>query len=216
MIPVMVVPLLRRPDLLYAMVDSIDVDVEHLVIIDNGTHTNRPRCMVNRHIRHSSLVRLPANLGVAGSWNLGIKVTPFAPWWLIVNFDVTWPAGSLAAFAEQAGPDRLVLSGGAPEWCAFALGSQVVERVGLFDEALHPAYFEDTLYEKACEQIGATIVRSSIPVDHRNSSTLYEGFTGRNALTYQANMDYYRSKVASGDMRAGGFDLVRRRALSWD
>ncbi|NDH85260.1 MAG: DUF3097 family protein, partial [Acidimicrobiia bacterium] len=32
---------------------------------------------------------------------LGIKATPMAPWWLIANFDVTWPAGSLQQFVDR-------------------------------------------------------------------------------------------------------------------
>ncbi len=92
--------------------------------------------------------RFPHNLGVPTSWNLGIKATPFESWWMVANFDVCFPAGALAQFAEQSGEDRVVLSGEAATWCVFTIGSRVVERVGLFDEGMHPAYFEDADYAR--------------------------------------------------------------------
>ena len=40
MIPVMIVPILTGPQLLYRMLDSIDAPIAHLVIIDNGRALN--------------------------------------------------------------------------------------------------------------------------------------------------------------------------------
>jgi hypothetical protein len=100
---------------------------------------------------------------VAGSWNLGIKADPFAPWWLIANFDLEWPAGSLRAFSEQA-TDGVLLAESPQPWSAFALSEDAVKRVGLFDEGFHPAYFEDTDYEMRCQIEGVKITRSKIPI----------------------------------------------------
>lgn len=216
MIPVMIVPVLTRPTLLYDMLWSIDVPVERFVIIDNGDCVNR--VILTEACRFQSLTYLPfpSNLGVATSWNLGIKATPFAPWWMVVNFDVTWPQGSLGAFASEARRDALVLSGGAPPWCAFSLGDEVVRRVGLFDEALHPAYYEDNDYERRCRAADIRVHRSEIPVRHENSSTLRAGYQGKNARTFDANRVYYEAKQFRGDMSEGGWSLSRRRELSWD
>ena len=214
MIPVMIVPLLARPELLNRMVASIDHPVDTLVVIDNG------KCLVNPpfvpKVRTTHLLTMPANMGVAGSWNLGIKVTPFAPWWLIVNFDVEWPAGSLEQFDREDAAHCLALSGGSPEWCAFSVGEDVVAQVGLFDEYLHPAYYEDDDYLRRCEAAGAPIVRTGVPVRHTNSSTLAAGFSGRNGATFAANADYYGSKVARGDLSEGRWSLRRRREQTWD
>jgi len=216
MIPVMIVPILTRPELLLHMVNSIDVTVDHLVVIDNGAGVFGLEVAAQR-VRKLSVIKLPANQGVAGSWNLGIKVTPFAPWWLIVNFDVEWPAGSLAAFAEAARTDALVLSGGLPAWCAFALGEDVVEKVGLFDEGLHPAYFEDTDYERRCLNAGVPVVQSGIAVAHENSSTIkVEKFAGRNNVTFADNASFYGAKVDVQDFSDGRWSLTRRRVNSWD
>ena len=206
MIPVMIVPILAGPEIMSNMLDTIDHTVAHLILIDNGNCVDSYPC--TEHIIKTSVIKMPANLGVAGSWNLGIKASPFAPWWLIVNFDIVWPAESLKMFAEQGNPDEIVLSECGQPWSAFAIGENVVRRVGLFDEGFHPAYFEDNDYARRCAD---EIVRPApIPVQHTNSSTLAAADYGeKNNRTYASNSDYFQ---AGG----GGWTLDRRRANSWD
>ena len=212
LIPALIVPVLTRYELLERMLNSIDYPVGHLVVINNGTDPYWPICQQAREV---SVIDMPANLGVAGSWNLGIKATPFAPYWLIANFDVTWPADSLARFAEESSRDALLLSGGAPPWCAFTVGDNVVQQVGLFDERLHPAYFEDNDYERRCTAAGVTVDHSDISVTHRNSSTLEDGYASLNGRTFPDNAEFYGRKVAAGEL-SYGWDLERRRRLTWD
>lgn len=218
MIPALIVPFMADPDdLLWRMIDTIDYPVDQLIIIDNST-TGLDR----GRIRNSNIqggywkIDLPANLGVAGSWNLGIKSAFRASWWLIANFDIVWPAGSLKQLAAAADPSALVLSGGTPPWCAFALGEQVVHQIGLFDEALHPAYFEDNDYERRCQAAGVPVIQSGVPVHHDNSSTLAAGYAVRNSQTFGANAEYYGRKVERGDLSEGRWSLHRRRSQSWD
>jgi GT2 family glycosyltransferase len=153
---------------------------------------------------------------VATSWNLGIKATPFAPWWLVANFDITWPPGALERMCQAASRDTVTLSAGHPPWCAFALGDTVVERIGLFDEALHPAYMEDSDYERRCLAAAIPVVRTDITVTHDNSSTLLAGYQDKNAHTFGDNLTYYQAKKDAEDMSEGAWSLKRRRELSWD
>ena len=213
MIPAMVVPLLTRPELLNRLIGSIDYPVADLVVIDNG-HCVRSLPW-SPHVEQMHLVTMPSNLGVSGSWNLGVKSLPFVPWWLIVNFDAYFPAGSLERFHVEARQDELVLSQAAPPWACFALGSSVVETVGLFDERLHPAYFEDNDYERRCTFHGFAVRQSGIPVGHDNSSTLNAGYQGRNNETFFSNRQFYDAKVRGADMTPG-WALSRRRELTWD
>jgi GT2 family glycosyltransferase len=213
-IPCMVVPILNRPELLDRMLSSVDHPVDTLVIIDNGGVVDpslNPQWASRTHV-----LTMPSNLGVATSWNLGIKSTPFAPWWLIVNSDVTWRSGLLARFDTGDAREVLRLSGCIPPWCAFGIGEDVVNSVGLFDEAIHPAYFEDTDYERRCKAAGVPIHLSGITVDHDNSSTLDGGYHDANARTYAENRAYSMSKSYRGDMSEGRWSLKRRRDLSWD
>jgi GT2 family glycosyltransferase len=212
-IPAMVVPILARPNLLDEMLATIDYPIEHLVIIDNGHCVKE---VTAKHVHNIHIVTMPTNLGVSGSWNLGIKSLPFSAYWLITNFDVTWPAGSLERFAKEATAHELVLSGASPPWAAFALGSAVVNAVGLFDEALHPAYFEDLDYERRCERIGPMIRTTNIPVRHQNSSTIKAGYEKRNDETYDLNRSYYENKMSNNDYSEGSWNIRRRRLLTWD
>lgn len=215
MIPVMVVPILTRPDLLDTMLDSVDYPVGTLVVIDNGHAL--PGDFAHRDWALSAYVlRMPSNLGVATSWNLGIKATPHAPWWLIANFDVTWPTGSLARFDTKDARKVLRVAQASPAWCAFSIGEEVVQQVGLFDEYVHPAYGEDVDYEWRCEAAGVPVVQSDIPVHHRNSSTIDSGYRAANNRTYMANVKYQAAKQFRGDLGEGRWSLKRRRELSWD
>jgi hypothetical protein len=137
MIPVMVVPVLARYELLYRMLESIDCTVDSLVIVDNGDQISRHivSAINTDYIRRRHVLKMPSNLGVPTSWNLGIKSTPFAPWWMVANFDITWPAGALAMFAAHSQTDAVVVSGEQAEWCAFTIGEEVVERVGFLTKA---------------------------------------------------------------------------------
>ena len=217
-IPVLIVPVLADAERLYEMIRSINHPVDTLVVIDNGAPVSRHRLNeLNRtHVGRRYLLQMPSNLGVATSWNLGIKATPFAPWWLVANFDVIWLIESLERFAAEAGPDRLLLSGGAPPWCAFAIGEQVVSKVGLFDEGLHPAYWEDIDYRRRCDALGVQVVESDIDVFHSNSSTLAAGYHRQNLRSFAPNAERATLRAARGDMSNGEWSLEARRALSWD
>ena len=212
----MIVPVLARYDLLDRMIASINYAVKDLVIVDNGAKTTDWSPTWNQWVSKIWHLKFPTNLGVPVSWNLGIKSLPFSDYWMIANFDIEWGGDSLKLFAEQSSPDKLLLSNGSPEWCAFTIGSKVVQKVGLFDESFVPAYFEDTDYEGRMKFHNVEIERSFIPVAHDNSSTIKAGFQKNNDLTFLANEQYFSQKVNSKDFSEGKWDISRRRRLSWD
>lgn len=215
MIPALIVPVLIRHDLLDRMIKSINYPIKDLVIIDNGPQFNYEPTW-NHWIHKTHHIKIPYNLGVASSWNLGIKVMPYVDYWLFTGFDNEWGGESLQQFNDVSSPNKLVLSNGAPKWTAFSLGWKVVDQIGLFDEALHPAYFEDNDYERRCLNKGIEVLNSFIPVAHDNSSTLKEGYQGRNNITYTNNQEYYSHKVNSNDLSEGSWSIRRRRSNGWD
>lgn len=216
MIPVLIVPVLNRYDLLKRMLDSIDYPVEKLVLIDNNPKSNFLYETDNELITEFYHLKMPSNLGVPASWNLGIKSTPFADYWMIVNNDAWFPQGSMAKFAEVSVHDKLILASQEPPWCAFTIGKNYIIRVGLFDEGIYPAYFEDNDYVRRCQRADLSIYKSDIPVNHDNSSTLQAGFQEQNGKTYVANMVYYDNKVKSNDYSEGHWSLLTRLQNSWD
>jgi GT2 family glycosyltransferase len=212
MIENLIVPVLNRYDLLQRMLDSVDVPVEHLLIIDNGEGT---KLTFNQNFKKVTVLNMPANLGVAGSWNLGIKSFPYAHRWFIVSNDIEFAKGSLEVLS-QARRDEITLSDAFPHWQAFALGDEAVNDIGLFDESLFPAYFEDNDYMRRAEFVGVNIRRVVIETKHENSSTVKAGYEHKNAKTFASNAEHYQSKIRNEDYSAGNWSLEIRRANGWE
>jgi GT2 family glycosyltransferase len=210
----LIVPVLNRYDLLQRMLDSVDVPVEHLLIIDNGLGTDTLE--LSDKFAKVTHLRMPANLGVAGSWNLGIKSFPYADRWFIVSNDVVFGAGALEKLAT-ARRDELTLVAEAPHWQAFALGDEAVIDIGLFDECgFYPAYFEDNDYMRRAEFAGVNIRKLEIDLTHDNSSTIKNGYQEKNNKTFFANQALYRSKIYTNDYTPGTYSLEIRRANGWE
>jgi len=219
MIPNLIVPVLNRYDLLQRMLDSIDHPVKHLLIIDNGAADvledmaiDVPAC-----VEHTTYLPMPANLGVAASWNLGIKSFPYDDRWFIVSNDVRFEPGALQRLSE-ARSDEITLSSMFPHWQAFALGYEAVKRVGLFDERFFPAFCEDNDYTFRAEQAGVTIRSIEVPMIHDNSSTINsdQELLQKNSRTFPTNAALYHDKVARADFSAGFWDVERRRLNGWE
>ena len=208
----LIVPVLNRYDLLQKMLDSVDVLVEHLLVIDNGTGAD---LSFSDKFQNVTVLAMPANQGVAGSWNLGIKSFPYAHRWFIVSNDVVFEPGSLEMLA-LARRDEITLTSDAPHWQAFALGDEAVSDIGLFDESLFPAYFEDNDYMRRAEFVGVNIRRLDINVKHDNSSTIKAGYMDKNAKTFASNDRYYQSKIANNDYTSGSWSLDIRRENGWE
>jgi GT2 family glycosyltransferase len=215
----LIVPVLNRYDLLQRMLDSIDVPVGHLLIIDNGAseveeniELNVPHC-----VGHTTYLPMPANLGVAASWNLGVKSFPYDDRWFITSNDVQFAPGALQRLSE-ARVDSITLSSMFPHWQAFCLGYEAVSRLGLADEAFFPAFWEDTDWTRRAERYGVPIVKLDVPMVHDNSSTLKSDahFVNRNSKTFSNNSAHYSNKVANNDFTAGGWSVERRRQNGWE
>jgi GT2 family glycosyltransferase len=217
MVPVIVIPVLNRYDLLERCIKSIDYPVENLIIIDNGGRIAKD-CLVlprSTKIQNRYIMDMPSNLGVATSWNLGIKMTPFATGWILLNSDAHFGHGHLEKFYKESDVDQIHLAG-EPGWCCAWIGSEVVKDVGLFCEAFHPAYFEDNDYERRATRLHKKIVKSDALVYHDNSSTLLSdpSLFDKNRESFRANMELFKLRNARLD--AGQWDLQRRISLSWD
>jgi GT2 family glycosyltransferase len=210
----LIVPVLNRYDLLQRMLDSVDIEVAHLLIIDNGLGTDTLE--LSDKFAKVTHLRMPANLGVAGSWNLGIKSFPYANRWFIVSNDVVFRPGALEILAT-ARRDEITLTAAAPNWQAFALGDEAVTDLGLFDECgFYPAYFEDNDYMRRAAFAGVNIRKLDLDLTHDNSSTIKAGYQSKNDKTFFANQRLYQAKVDSNDYTAGTYSLDIRRENGWE
>jgi GT2 family glycosyltransferase len=199
-IPVLATPVLDRYDLLAGMEASVDIEVKRYYVIDNGGKydsvqtVDTPDWWESRHV-----CRPGVNLGFAASVNLAIKANLGGPWWLFVNDDIIFSPGDLQALEDHMWASVTVPMLATMQGCgysAFAINEHVVEAVGWFDEAYHPAYCEDTDFNWRCERLG--IHPSEVPGTsrHLGSQTIGSSMSRRNSndWTYPRNVKYHEAK----------------------
>lgn len=215
MIPNLIVPTLNQYEKLQRMVSGIDYPVEHLLIIDNGGKLTDLR--IPDAVQKLTILNMPSNLGVATSWNLGIKSFPHADRWFIASDDIMFEPGALEDWYNISHRERLITSDESPHWQFFCIGEEVVGNVGLFDEAIHPANFEDDEYEWRCEQLGYEVLQVDIPHFHEKHSTVFSPeYVSKNRGSYVLNESYFETKKRERDYSDGFWTLSRRRILGWD
>jgi len=196
-IPVLIIPVLNRFDLLEQCIQSIDYPIDNLLIIDNSNSYILPDGLYAGSVQ---VLNMPANMGAAGSWNLGIKCFPHSPYWVIGSNDTHWNSGALLKMEESSSENRLVLS--TEGWNTFSVGSEVVKRVGLFDENYHPAYYEDGDYAERMKKLGVQdwLVGSEVDVNCLGASTTLHSnqkFEELNKVTNESNYQYFSRKNSS-------------------
>lgn len=209
MIPVLIVPTLMHYDLLQEMLNSVDYPVDKVIIIDNGGQLKSAYCEAANSV---DIVSLPTNIGVAPAWNLGIKLTPFAKWWLISNDDILWNPGKLAAFEKHIIPSSIVA-----DWLplsafsGFALDEETIQKVGLFDEYYFPGCGEETNYWTRAHNkniVGINIPQAFSLQGHigRTRKSLQEQYPRTSGIT----ANNIALGIANSD-RVIGWDLMNRR-----
>ena len=215
MIPVLGFCTLKRFDLAERLLASIDYSIENLVIIDNsGTQSWQPS--KPDLVKKMWLIQVPYGLGLVGAWNLIIKSTPYAPYWVLVNDDAWFEAGSLEKVAAEVDTKALNFLDIEPAWSAVVFGEGMVSKVGLYDERFYPLYFDDNDLERRVDYAGVPKKTIQAKMHHENSSTLNSGFHQANSVSYSNNQNLLSQKEKEEDYSAGEWTLKSRRANRWD
>lgn len=216
MINTIIIPILNQYHLLDRAISSIPISVENILVINNGNEDYVPPA--GRDIR---VLQMPSNLGVATSWNLGIKAYSHEPGWLLLNSDAYFPTiADWATVYEEANHTNMILAGN-PPWCCAWIGADVVRRVGLFCERYYPAYMEDVDYQQRAELHGIPITHSQANIGHDNSSTIHSdpAIFAENQRTHAANRAYHDYRWArtepDGLPSTSEWDLATRLANEW-
>ena len=208
MIPVLIVPILNGPDRLVRLLDSIDVPVARVTVIDNGDVVDRLIGGRSMYPFVIHVVKPGANLGVAASWNLGIKCSSKAPYWVILNHDLVPGPGDLARLEAAVEPRANAVYYMLGMAC-FAVTPATIAKVGWFDENFIPAYDEDLDYSRRCDLAGVERIEAGFSGQHVGSATIYaDGGSLRllNHLTHVQNDKYYATKW--GGRKQGGETFV--------
>jgi GR25 family glycosyltransferase involved in LPS biosynthesis len=130
------------------LIESVDYPVNEIdAELDAIAATPHP------FIQKIRVTHMPANIGVAASWNLMIKAYMKCPYWVIVNDDVAFGPGLLKEMHNETLKDPSLGTihayqgdHGIGSWDLFLIRDHVISEYGLFDENLYPAYNEDADY----------------------------------------------------------------------
>jgi GT2 family glycosyltransferase len=214
-IPVLGFATLKRFDLAERLLASIDYPVEHLVIVDNSGsqswNPEKPDLVANLWV-----IRVPFGLGLVGAWNLIVKSTPYAPYWVLVNDDAWFEAGALEKIHAEVDTEALNFVDINTTWSCVVFGEGMIDKAGLYDERFYPLYFDDNDLERRVHHAGVPIKTIQAKVHHENSSTLNSGFHQYNSKSFAANSFLYSKKVAENDFTQGTWTLQTRRQNRWD
>lgn len=214
-IPVLGFATLSKFDMAQRLLDSIDYPVQKLVIVDNsGKKAWIPEA--NDYVSELWTIRLPHGLGANGAWNLIIKTTPFAPYWVIPNDDSWFEPGALEIIANQVDPQKFNFVDVNPKWSCVVPGEGAILKAGLWDEVFHPIYYDDDEYEWRMDMLGVEFNHIPAKVHHNNSSTLASGYQDKNQVTFSRNRSVFRNKVVANNTRELGWQLKVRRDNAWD
>lgn len=159
MIPVIGAPFVTNPYWITRLIASVDYPVKNFIIINNNgrgefdTELDNLVNMTHPYIENIKVCHLPANLGVAGAWNLIIKSYMMEEYWVISNDDVSFEPGLLEEMHTQmtANPQLGMIHPNKGDfeigaYDLFAIRDIIVQTFGLFDENTYPAYCEDADY----------------------------------------------------------------------
>lgn len=215
-IPVLGFATLSRFDLAQRLLDSIDYPIEDLVIVDNSGKREFEPVIETDLVKNTWVIQVPYGLGANGAWNLIIKSTPHAPYWVIPNDDSYFAPGALATIAAKVDTTAFNFLDINPKWSCVIPGEGAVLQAGLWDEVYHPIYYDDDDYEWRMEKLGVRFNTIPAKVYHDNSSTLRSGFSERNDVTYKRNRSVFTNKKVSENTGILGWSLKVRRENRWD
>lgn len=240
-LPLLGVPVLNGADHLQQLVNSLDLPIETLAIVDQSGGRNDPESLRLRQLLQDleaqgltgvgqiRIARPFGNAGVAAAWNQILLSFPQASLALLVNHDVTFPPGLLAealARLDPAQPQYLGLFPGERAFSAFALTALAWDAVGPFDERYYPAYCEDLDYRDrllatpSVQRLDGSFAHTRmLQWNPQQSCTLTDdpALARANAASFQLNRLWYSYRQRGPCSRWVTSGLWRQRWLKqWD
>jgi hypothetical protein len=218
MIPVLSIPVLNRYDLLDENLSLINFPIKEILIINNGVEAYEPK----RKDLNIRVLNLPSNLGMAGSWNLTIKLYPHEKFWVFSSADTFWLPTSLKKLYDLSSESRMVTSN--EGFSCFSVGENIVREIGLFDEYFYPYLFEDSDYgerlqiakkrnndleflHKAFKVKAPYGVAQTVKSDKKISDIAN--------ITNQKNKEYWELKQLQNFEVMGSWNIDVRRSQEW-
>lgn len=165
--PMKKIPLLGTQTLnslsnLKKLIQSIDYPVEIMSIIVNNENFEilvdiKKFCdsEINPLIEKYDISWHPTNLGCSSSWNYHFKQYPYADFFIKPDDDIEFAKGDLKRIVETLDNGfGLVFYSDKTKYACFGITKETLKQVGMFDENIYPACYEDDDYEVRSKLIG--------------------------------------------------------------
>jgi hypothetical protein len=209
-IPVIGVPIVNGVHWLKRLIESIDYPVDELCVINNNGRSEldyelfRLTQVKYDFIGKITICTLPSNIGCSGAWNLIIKSYILKPYWVICNNDIAFTPGFLQEMSLKAQNESVgMVFGQHQEWSLFLIKDWVVQKCGLFDENLYPAYCEDADYSIRIKHLQIPFDNVSLPYLHGDKGyeesgsqtwRLEDGLYAKIRVSHDLNHEYMAEK----------------------
>lgn len=157
-IPVIGVPIVNGVHWLRRLIDSVDFPVDAFYILNNNgkgeinAELDEIASTPHPFIEKIYVTHFPSNQGVPASFNLIIKSFINSPYWVLANYDLAFTPGLLEELYQKIIiPEVGMVHGNGGDfddgaYDLVAIKDFVIQKIGLFDENLYPAYCEDADY----------------------------------------------------------------------
>lgn len=203
----LIVPIINTGEHLQKQLSSIleEVVPECLLVIDNSCgkdETIRKSLdrMFNKEFKNiektEKFLHIPEeNMGVANSWNYGIKNTK--PPWIIINSDLFFKnSHAIQEILRLLNESDMCIACGLS---LFGLNESAIDKAGNFDENFWPAYNEDLDYVTRLSLMGGKITQFVADVIHDHSSSINNDSKLKQVInkTHRMNDEYYIRKWGS-------------------
>ncbi len=159
-IPVISTAVVDETTLVERLINSVDYPTENFFIVNNSgndfVYEKLKRIASKKHdyIDKITVCNLPSNIGWVGCLNLTIKSFLNAEYWIMSCDDLCFKNGFLQEMVTKSQNEEIgVVTGGEGHknyqnvslgtWSVFLVKDMVIDKIGLFDDNLYPAYCED-------------------------------------------------------------------------
>lgn len=171
MIPLMGVTTCNRLDHMKKLIESINFPIDTLSILVNSDIEyfdqvrNLPKSPFVNNVEYSLC---PQNMGCGPSWNYHIKHYPSKDYWVLCSDDVRLGKNDLKQICDLIVDHDGVFGDKDCEYILFALNRNMIRKVGLFDENIFPACYEDNDYRKRISMSDTKITHFNISAYHND------------------------------------------------
>ena len=221
MIPCLAITTTNRLDCFEKLVNSIDYPIKTLSVLVNSYSFEY--LVKIRELCKSDLVErfmvshCPYNMGCSTGWNYHFKMNPDSEYWLVAGDDTEFFKGDLERMNEAMKSYDYV--GASESICLgviFGVSRNCIDKIGFFDENIHPINFEDNEWIARIEHHGINMTRIPIKSSHVGSGTYiaFDDETRKNVRgpIWDMNKEYYERKILRDmDFSEAKFNFSERR-----